>query len=110
MSDLENNEVKESKRSGFVTGLIGFTAGAIVGGVTALLLAPQSGKETREKIKERMGEVSEKAGDLIDRTRESIEEAKDRMAHAYEEAVEKTSSLVGSAKEKLAGKKDSEEE
>jgi gas vesicle protein len=34
--------------SSFITGLL---AGAAVGGVVALLYAPQSGKETREQIK-----------------------------------------------------------
>lgn len=110
MGETQNTEVKETKKSGWLSAVIGFGAGALVGSVTALLFAPQSGEKTREKIKERMGDISDKAAELADRTKESLEEAKDRMASAYEEAVEKTSSLVGSAKEKLSGKKDEDEE
>jgi len=108
MSEKESNapQVKEKKSGGVVTALVGFGAGAVVGAVTALLLAPASGKETREKIKDRMGDVSEKAGDLIDRSKEAFEEAKDRMSTAYEDAVEKTSSMVEKAKAKISGKKD----
>lgn len=109
MSDNQNKDVNEKKKGGWLGALIGFGAGTIVGSITALLLAPQSGEETREKIKDRMTDISDKAGELADRTKESIEEAKDRMASAYEEAVEKTTTLVGNAKEKLSGKKDEEE-
>ena len=35
--------------------LIGLIIGAIVGAIAALLLAPKSGKETREGIKRRLG-------------------------------------------------------
>jgi gas vesicle protein len=36
---------------------IGLLAGAVIGGVIALLYAPQSGKETRQQIKEKATEV-----------------------------------------------------
>lgn len=110
MSETQNTEVKETKKSGWLSALIGFGAGAVVGSVTALLFAPQSGEETREKIKDRMTDVSDKATEIADRAKESLEEAKDRMASAYEEAVEKTTNLVGSAKEKLSAKKDDDED
>jgi gas vesicle protein len=46
--------------------LAGLIAGAVVGAVTALLLAPKSGKETRQLLKEKAGVVGEKAKDLKD--------------------------------------------
>ena len=107
MAEMEKSEVKERKRGGgWVSVLIGFTAGAVVGAVTALLYAPQSGTETREKIKDRFGDLSDKAGDLIKHSKEAIEEAKDKMTSAYEEAVERTSSAIEQAKEKLSRKKE----
>jgi len=107
MSEMEKPEVKEKKRGGgWISALVGFTAGAVVGAVTALLYAPQSGAETRGKIKERFNDLSEKAGDIIERSKESIEEAKDKMAAAYEQAVERTSSVIEQAKEKLGRKKE----
>jgi gas vesicle protein len=42
----------------------GALAGAVVGGVTALLLAPRSGKETREMLMEKVSMVQDKAKDL----------------------------------------------
>ncbi|HOX28465.1 MAG TPA: YtxH domain-containing protein [bacterium] len=107
MTEYQNNQVKEKEtRNPWVTALIGFGAGTVVGAITALLYAPQSGKETREKIKDRFQDVSEKASELMDKSKEAIEEAKDKMASAYEEAVERTSSAIESAKEKLSRKKE----
>ena len=111
MAEVERPEVKEKKRSGgLLAALVGFGAGTVVGAVTALLYAPQSGLETREKIKDRVSDISEKATDIIDQSREAIDEAKDRMADAYEEAVDRTSSAIEQAKEKLGKKKESEED
>jgi len=42
----------------FLTGII---AGAVIGAVAALLLAPKSGKETRKLINEQAGQLEEKA-------------------------------------------------
>jgi gas vesicle protein len=41
--------------------LVGFIVGGLAGGVAALLLAPQSGEETRAIIKERSIELRDKA-------------------------------------------------
>lgn len=110
MEERTEAEVNTGKGINWMSTLIGFGAGAVVGAVTALLLAPASGKETREKIKERINDVSDKAYDLVERSKEAIEEAKDKMSNAYEEAVEKTTSVIEQAKGKLAGKKKDEEE
>ena len=80
-----------------------------MGAITALLYAPQSGQETREKIKDRFSDISESAGEFIDKSKEAFEEAKDKMATAYSSAVEKTSTAIEHAKEKLAKKKEDEE-
>jgi gas vesicle protein len=49
---------------------IGLLAGAVIGGVVALLFAPQSGKETRQMIKDKavdvVDTVKEKSGGVID--------------------------------------------
>ena len=53
---------------------IGLLAGAVIGGVIALLYAPQSGKETRKQIKEKTSEVAgaikEKASGIVDAVKE----------------------------------------
>jgi gas vesicle protein len=57
---------------------IGLLAGAVIGGVIALLYAPQSGKETRQMIREKTGNavdaIKEKAGDVIDTVKETASE------------------------------------
>ena len=59
--------------------IIGILAGAAVGGVVALLYAPRSGKESRQLISEKAGEVTEilkeKAEDVIDTVKEASYEA-----------------------------------
>lgn len=50
--------------------VISFLAGALVGATAALLLAPRSGKETREKIAEFGAELKEKISDLPEHLKE----------------------------------------
>jgi len=49
-----------SDRDDFGAFLIGFVVGGVAGAVTALLLAPQSGEETRAMIKDRAIELRDK--------------------------------------------------
>lgn len=53
---------------------IGLLAGAVIGGVIALIYAPQSGEETRQQIKEKTSEVTgaikAKASDIVDAVKE----------------------------------------
>ena len=62
----------------FITGLL---AGVAIGGVIALLYAPQSGKETREKIKQKFSELEKelealknKAGQKSNDSKSDLEE------------------------------------
>jgi gas vesicle protein len=70
-----------------------FFFGALAGAAAALLLAPQSGRETRELIAERGGDFLRRAQDaaaaspsrdLFDRGREYFEEQTQRLASAFE--------------------------
>jgi gas vesicle protein len=58
---------------------IGLLAGAAIGGTLALLYAPQSGKETRQMIKDKTVSVidsaKEKTSDVIDMVKEAASEA-----------------------------------
>lgn len=83
--------------------LLSFLLGGLVGAGFALLLAPQSGRETRQKIRELSGEAKEKAmgyvedikGKIttgIDKGKEFIEGKKTMISSAIEagkEAYEK---------------------
>lgn len=68
-----------SERDDFGIFLIGFVAGGLVGAAVSLMLAPQSGEETRAMIKE-------KAIELKDKAAETTEEAYARAEAATAEA------------------------
>lgn len=80
MSD-QNNEF-----GAFVSG---FLIGGIAGVVTALLLAPQSGEETRQVIRDKGIEIRDKAVETIDETRKRAEEAAEEARLAAQEYAEK---------------------
>lgn len=61
--------------------LVAFLAGAAIGGGIALLTAPRSGRETREKLRSMAGETS-------DRIRKIAEEAEERIAEVLHEGKE----------------------
>lgn len=78
--------------------LLSFLLGGAVGAGLALLLAPQSGPETRRKIKdfaedmkERVGETVEKGKDLFEQKKSVITTAIDAGKEAYEKERERLS-------------------
>ena len=72
-----------------------FFLGGVIGAAAALLLAPKAGRETRELIAERGGDVARKAqeianeaqgraGEWLDKSRELFEEQTQRLMGAFE--------------------------
>jgi len=72
-----------------------FFFGGMLGAVTALLLAPRTGRETRELLAERGGEWARRAqefandaqgraGEWLDKSRELFEEQTQRLMTAFE--------------------------
>ena len=55
-----------SDRDEFGAFLIGFVVGGLAGAAAALLIAPQSGEETRALIKEKSIELADRAGETVD--------------------------------------------
>jgi gas vesicle protein len=72
--------------------LMAFLLGALTGGVAALLFAPSSGRELREKIGESAEKARATAQDTARQTRERVHEK-------YEEGTEKARELATSARE-----------
>lgn len=84
------------ERGGDAAGYLGwFFLGTIAGAAAALLMAPKTGRETRELLAERggellkraqeaAGETPERAGELFDKGREYFEEQTQRLASAFE--------------------------
>jgi len=61
----------------FVTGLL---AGAAIGGVIALLYAPQSGKETREKLRQKFDDLEKELETLKVKAGEKSQKVKSDIA------------------------------
>jgi len=75
------------EEEGFSAGsvLMSFLLGGIVGAGLALLLAPQSGEETRKKIKEFADDVKDKTTGLVDQTKHTVTDLVDEGKELYEE-------------------------
>ena len=80
----ENNE--------FGSFVAGFAIGALAGAVVSLLMAPQSGEETRRIIKDR-------AIELKDKGTETFEETKSKAEAAYRDALAKAEELSAATKQ-----------
>jgi len=61
----------------FITGLL---AGAAIGGVIALLYAPQSGKETREKLRQKYNDLEKELETLKVKAGEKSQKVKSDIA------------------------------
>jgi len=84
-------------------GLGGFLLGLAVGAVGALLLAPQSGEETREILRERGQRLRDDARARADEIGHRVEEGYERVKGRFEEGVE---SARRTFEDKRAGAKD----
>lgn len=59
--------------------ILAFLLGGAIGACIGLLFAPQSGKETRKKIKIFFDDIGEKTGELIEEGKEKVEEINEKI-------------------------------
>jgi gas vesicle protein len=87
---------EDDDHSGLVSLLAGIGVGVLVGGAVALLLAPQSGQQTRAQIRESADDALHKLRDSMDDLRTKVE---DLASHARESVASRrgvaTSALGG---------------
>jgi gas vesicle protein len=83
------------------TGLIYFLAGAAIGAGLALLFAPQSGEETRKKIKEFSGKVTDEVKEGYEKVSGEAKKTIEQVKSAAGKAVEEVKAFVAGAKEGL---------
>ncbi|WP_052410162.1 YtxH domain-containing protein [Paenibacillus durus] len=67
--------------------LWGIVAGGAVGSVTALLLAPKSGKELRK-------DISDGAGATVDKAQELVHQASDKTVEWYSKAKDSVEQVI----------------
>ena len=68
------------------TSIVVFLAGGLTGAALALLLAPESGGATRERIRRTLRNTADSARDLADRMVERGEAIGDEATHRVQEA------------------------
>ena len=78
---------------------LSFLLGGLVGAGFALLLAPQSGRETRQKIKELSEEVKEKATCYVGDVKEKIVGSIDKGKEFYDDKKSLLTSAIDAGKE-----------
>ena len=79
----------------------GFFVGALVGGAAALLLAPQSGEETRAQIRDKGIELKEKAETTYNEVIEEIEDSTGELRSRLEGLSAKMDELIAQARTSL---------
>jgi gas vesicle protein len=89
------------KDEGYSSGsmLVSFLLGGIVGAGLALLLAPQSGDETRKKIRDFADDVKDRTTDYVDKTKEKITSYVDEGKGLYEQKKSIVKSAIEAGKE-----------
>ena len=65
--------------------------GALAGGIAALLYAPQTGAQTRRKLKRGLDD----AGDALEEATEYLKEQADKLSKEAQKLIEKTKSPFG---------------
>lgn len=95
-----------SDNNDFGTFFAGLIVGGLVGAAVALMLAPQSGEETRTLIHDKGIELKERAveygQDARSRAASALEEARARADQALEEVRYRTDELARLTREKVA--------
>jgi gas vesicle protein len=79
--------MSDSNSTQFGNLVTAFAIGGLVGAGIALLLAPQSGKETRDLLSRKSRELSDKAGDALNDVRESVRSKSAPIIAAVGEAI-----------------------
>lgn len=83
--------------------LAGFLVGAVVGAAAALLMAPQSGQETRTRIRETGLELRDKAEELSVEARREAERLADEAAKKAQDAQQRGRIVLDEQKTRVQG-------
>lgn len=85
---------EEERGYGAGSTLLAFFLGGLVGAGVALLLAPKSGSETRQIIKEYAGEAKEKAESYLDKVKGSASTVVDKIKEGTASVLDKGKDFV----------------
>jgi len=104
---MEREEIHDA-----ATFIAGLTIGALIGTVSAILLAPQSGRRTRKQIARKaenwseaaadtVGEVREEAGRLVDRTKRDARRLRQEARGRVDTTGERLAEVIEQGRERL---------
>lgn len=82
--------------------LAGFIVGGALGAIAGILLAPQSGEETREMLNETSKDISKRTDKTVKEIQDKAESAVSEMQQKSDEIIEKVQSLINKQKKQLA--------
>jgi len=86
--------------------LLSFLLGGLVGAGFALLMAPQSGRETRQKIKDLTDDVKEKAMGYAGEAKDKVTTGIDKGRDLYEEKKSIITTAIEAGKEAYTKEKE----
>ena len=92
---------KQDQAASFFTG---FLIGGLIGAATALILAPQSGEETRSQIRDRSIELKDKAETTYADLQKKVEATVADLREKVDELSVRVDEVISQGKEKLAQK------
>ena len=86
--------------------ILGFVAGAAIGALAGVLLAPDKGSNTRKKISGKAGDMTDSLkssfSDFVESIKDTYAGTKDEAAELEEKAKDKMNSLKADAKASLS--------
>jgi gas vesicle protein len=80
---------------------LGFILGGVLGASLAMLFAPESGRRTRERLRDLAADMRDKTIDLSEEFRDKAEDAVERGREVYEEKKSILSAAVQAGKEAI---------
>ncbi len=80
---------------------LGFILGGVLGGCLAMLFAPESGRRTRERLRDLASDVRDKTVDLSEDLRDKAEDAVERGREVFEEKKTILTAAVQAGKEAM---------
>jgi gas vesicle protein len=85
---------------------LGFILGGVIGAGLAMLFAPESGRRTRERLRDFAADMRDKTIDLSEDLRDKAEDAMERGREVYEEKRSILSAAVQAGKEAVQRERD----
>ena len=78
--------------------LLAFIVGAAIGAVAGVLLAPDSGANTRKKLKKTLADLQERGEDLIDDVEQTVKNRTQNLVLEAESRVEAVKTAINEGK------------